>query len=183
MIVLAEGLAEYLPSEYLEGVPARRPRPHRHRAVQPGPAVRQAGRRRNTRSRPAQAASHRLAARLRGPLRPAARLRRDARQPARRRRLSGPGRKAARRRDGLGLRPARAELRAVREVGRSRHARDRGPLHRAGLRLPPAGTVPGNVRQSRRAGVDVTWDGSPEPTTAGSSHSRIGGFPTLARVC
>ena len=43
----------------------------------------------------------------------------------------------------------------------------------SGIRFPQPGPVPRNLRRSRRAGVDVTWDGSPEPTTAGSSHSRI----------
>ena len=39
----------------------------------------------------------------------------------------------------------------VQPVGRSGHAGHGGPLHRARLRLPPPGAVPGNVRQRLRA--------------------------------
>ncbi len=40
VIVMAEGLAELLPMRYLEGIP-RRPRAHRHRAIELRPDVRQ----------------------------------------------------------------------------------------------------------------------------------------------
>ena len=54
VIVMAEGLAEYLPASYLEGVP-RRARPHRARLeAQPGPSVRRRWSRTSTRSRPAR---------------------------------------------------------------------------------------------------------------------------------
>ena len=48
----------------------------------------------------------------------------------------------ARRRPGLGLRPAQPQLRSVRHAGRPRDPRDRRSLHPARLRLPAAGAVP-----------------------------------------
>ena len=146
VIVMAEGLAEYLPHTHIEGVPRDE---HGHIAISKLNLCRlfsdlvgkeytkQTGKKRKITG---------LQARLRVPLRPAPGLRRHARQPAGRGRLSRAGRKAARRRDGLGLRPVRTELRAVQPIGRSGHAGHGGPLHRARQRLPPPGAVPGNVR-------------------------------------
>ena len=45
------------------------------------------------------------------------------------------------------------ELRPLQPVGRSGHAGHGGPLHRARLRLPPPGAVFGNVRQRLRRSV------------------------------
>ncbi len=58
---------------------------------------------------------------------PAAGIRRHAGQPTGRGRLSGAGRRGARRRDGFGRRPARAELRPVRTTDRSGNPGDRRP--------------------------------------------------------
>ena len=147
VIVLAEGLAELLPHKHIEGVPRDE---HGHIAIAQsqlrqalfrtrGEGICQADRQ--------EAQGDQRSAGLREPLRPAAGLRRHARQPARRGRLSGPGREAAGRRDGLHPRPARIELRALRPVGRSGHARDRRSLHRARQRFPSPGAVLGNVRE------------------------------------
>ncbi len=146
VVVIAEGLAEYLPQTHIEGVPRDE---HGHIAVAKLNLSRlfadlvgkeyteQTGKKRKT---------HRRATRLRVPLRPPAGLRRDARQPTRRGRLSSTGGKAARRRDGLRLRTVEPELRALPPVGRSGHAGDGRALHRTRQRLPPPGAVPGNVR-------------------------------------
>ena len=88
VIVLAEGLAEFLPADVPGRHHVRRPRPHLARPDQPGAHDGQAGRGRVQEADRQDATADRSAARLRGPLRPAARLRRHARQPARRRRLS-----------------------------------------------------------------------------------------------
>ena len=150
VIIIAEGLAEFLPYEHIEGVPRDE---HGHIMIAKislnrlfadliaKEYTRQTGKKRKITGLPMGYES-RCA-------RPAG-LRRDAGQPARRRRLSRLGGEAARRRDGLGLRPIGVELRALQPVGRSGHAGDGGPLHRARLRLPPAGPVPGDVRQRLR---------------------------------
>ena len=49
--------------------------------------------------------------------------------------------KPRRRRPGLGLGPAQPQLCPVRHVDRPRNAGDRRPLHPAGLRLPAAGAI------------------------------------------
>ena len=56
VIVMAEGLAEFLPDELPAGRRARRARPHRDRAGQPGPAVFADWSPKNTRRRPAASA-------------------------------------------------------------------------------------------------------------------------------
>ena len=106
VIVMAEGLAEFLPSELLQGVPRDE---HRASGDQPGQLwqeIRQAHCRRIQAPDRQEPQGDGPAIRLRSPLRRAARLRRHARQPIGRRRLSGPGREAFRRRDGVRRRPA-----------------------------------------------------------------------------
>ena len=96
VIVLAEGLAEYLPAEYLEGVTFD---DHGHislAADQPGAQHGRRPSRQNTRRRTGK--KRRVTGLQLGyeaRLRPAARLRRHARQPARRRGLSRPGRETS----------------------------------------------------------------------------------------
>ena len=147
VIVIAEGLAEYLPHMHIEGVPRDE---HGHIAISKLDLCRlfadlvakeytkQTGKKRKITG---------MQAGLRVPLRPAAGLRRHARQPTWRGRISRAGGKAAGRRDGFGFRPVGIELRALQPVGRSGHAGDGGALHRARQRLPPAGKVLGDVRQ------------------------------------
>jgi ATP-dependent phosphofructokinase / diphosphate-dependent phosphofructokinase len=124
VIVLAEGLAELLPMKYLKGIPRDehdhiRPRPQGH-----GPATW-----------------------LRIALCQAAGLRRDARQPARRRRLSCARRRRPQRRHGFRHRPATTALRPLRKAHRLPNPRHRRPLHRAQQRFPPPRAVFGDVCQ------------------------------------
>ena len=131
VIVLAEGLAELLPQQHIEGVPRD---DHGHIAiahVSLGPLFAELVAAEYAEADRPQAQGHSGAAGLRKPLRAAAGLRRHARQPARRRRVSGAGREAAGRRDGFHPRPARTELRPLRPARRSGHAGDGRPLHRA----------------------------------------------------
>ena len=131
VIVIAEGLAELLAGEVLGRHRPRRARPHQHRRRQlarhfQGPdleGIHGANRQ--------EAEDHRAAAGLRIALRQAARVRRDARLPARRRRVSGAGGEGPQRRDGFRLRPVAAALRAVRGAGRPEHARDGRSPHRS----------------------------------------------------
>ncbi len=62
------------------------------------------------------------------------------------------GRGAPRRRPGLLLRPVEPELCAVRRARRSRDARDRRPLHPTRQRLPETGTVPRELPARLTAG-------------------------------
>ena len=165
VIVLAEGLAEYPARRATsKGSRATTTATSRSAADQPGPdcssRLVEEEYEKRTGKKPQ---GHRAAARLRGPLRPAPRLRRHARQPARRRRLPRPGREGAQRRDGLVLRPAQPPLRAVREAGRPGDPGHRRPLHRARLRLPPARPVP---RELSRTNPD---DRAPTSSPGGPS--------------
>ena len=111
VIVIAEGLAELLPQEYLEGIGRDE---HGHISISAVNLHKIFGRliaEEYTAANRKEAEDYRLAARLRVPLREAPRVRRHARQPARRRRLPGTCRKESRRRDGLRLRPAQAGIR------------------------------------------------------------------------
>ena len=131
VIVVAEGLAEYLPTEYLKDIPRDE---HKHISVAQVNLNRRLARYVSDEYKQANrpgSPRHRPATGLRSPLRQAARFRRDARQPTGRRRLSGTGGTTLRRRDGFGPRPTGAGLRAVREAGRPDNAGDHGPLHRS----------------------------------------------------
>ncbi len=106
VIVMAEGLAEFLPSELLQGVPRDE---HGHLAISQVSFGRKFAKLHSDEYKRQTGKSRKVtgpAIRLRSPLRRAARLRRHARQPIGRRRLSGPGREAFRRRDGVRRRPA-----------------------------------------------------------------------------
>ncbi len=119
-IVLAEGLAELFPEKYIRAIPK-----DEHGNISIGkidigkeiarlvaggvPAPHRQGEE-----------GDRAADRLRVALRPSARLRRDARQPARDRRLPRPGRGESRRTHGQHERPARSRLRPVRASSSTR---------------------------------------------------------------
>ena len=147
-IVLAEGLAEYLPVELPPGVPSststgtsRSPQTELAKSLSKlveAEYQRQTGRKRARDGR---------AARLRGPLRAAARVRRHARQPARRRRLPRPGRERPRRRHGLGRRPAQPQLRPVR--GARSTPRPWSPSSGTSSRVPTSSAWRGSWRTTR----------------------------------
>ena len=152
VIVMAEGLAELLPYEHIEGVPRDE---HGHIAVAKlslgrlfadlvGQGIHPADRQ--------EAEDHRLADSATRAAAPGRRPSTSCWAASSASAPTGAGREAAGRRDGLGLRPVGVELRAVQPIGRSGHAGDGGPLHRARLRLPPPGAVFGNVRQRLRRG-------------------------------
>ena len=65
--------------------------------------------------------------------------------------LPGVDREAARRRDGLGRRPVGTEVRAVRRVDRPGHAGDRRPPNPRRQRLSPPGAILGDVLRQWRA--------------------------------
>ncbi len=95
VIVIAEGLAELLPEKYLEGIGRDE---HGHisiAAVQSARHLSRPDRQGIHGANRQEAQDHGAAARLRSALRQAARVRRDARQPAGRRRVSGTGGEAA----------------------------------------------------------------------------------------
>ena len=115
VIVLAEGLAQFLPAVVPGRGQVRRARPHLAGPDQPRADHGQGGRGRVREADRQETPADRPPARLRGALLPAPRLRRHPRQPARRRGLSGPGRERPRRRHGLVLGPAQPQLRPVRE--------------------------------------------------------------------
>ena len=113
VVVVAEGLAGFLPSSYLEGVKFDE---HGHISMAATNLARQlvklveveyekrTGKKRRMTARPA---------RLRVAVRPAARVRRHARQPARRRRVPRAGRGAVRRRHDLDAGAAQPDLHPV----------------------------------------------------------------------
>ena len=145
VVVIAEGLAELLPQQHIEGV-ARDD--HGHIAVskvQSQPHLRRPGRQGIFPADRQEAEDHGLATRLRMPLLAAAGVRRDVGQPVGRGGLSRVGGRKSRRGDGLRLRSVGIELRPVQPVGRSGDARDNGPLHPVRLRLPPSGQGSGDL--------------------------------------
>ena len=121
VMVMAEGLAEYLPMTYLQGVARDE---HGHIAVSQLNLCKLFSKLVSDKYTEVSGNSGRSPG-CRSATKPAAPrpcVRRDAGQPTRRGCLSGTGRRAAQRRDGFGLGAARSELCPVRKTGRSGNA-------------------------------------------------------------
>ncbi len=118
-IVIAEGMAEYLPSKYLEGI-SRDDHGHINiSSVNLAAMISAAAGRTIHRANRVEPQDQWTATRLRIAVCPAARLRRDARIPIGSRCLSGAGRGETQRRHGFRLRPTRSALRSLRGTRRS----------------------------------------------------------------
>ena len=164
VIVVAEGLAEYLPMSYLKDVPRDE---HGHISIShinlcelfsnliSKEYTRQTGKKRRVKglqlgyesrcARP-QAFDVMLGSQLGVG------------------RLPGAGGRTTQRRHGVGVRPTGPALCAVQHVGGSRDARDDRPLRQARFRFPPTGTVPRNVHPRMNS------TGRP-PTTVPRAHA------------
>ena len=104
------------PTKYIQDIATRRARPHLDRQDRSRQADSPSWSQREYETRTGKKEGDRPPARLRVALRAAARVRRDARQPARHRRLPRARRAQPRWRHGVGLRPIAIALRAIRSV-------------------------------------------------------------------
>ena len=170
VVVIAEGLAEYLPHEAHRRRAPRRARTHRRRPSSTSAGSSPTWWARSTPSRPARSG--------RSPACSSATSAAAARPQAFDVMLGsqlGVGAYRAlveKRLDGVMVSVSgqlELELRAVQPVGRSGHAGDGGSLHRAGQRLPPPGPLPGNLCRLRSdigcclavgMAVGLCWGGS-----------------------
>jgi 6-phosphofructokinase 1 len=142
VIVLAEGLAQFMPSKYLEGVKFDE---HGNISLSQTNLARnmmklvEAEYERRTRKK------RRVTGLQLGYEARCARLRRHSGKPTRGRCLPRSGRKPSRRRARLGLRPVEPQLRPVRGTCRPSDSRNCRPLHPEGERLSAAGPVLGEL--------------------------------------
>ena len=148
VIVMAEGLAEFLPNKHIEGVPRDE---HGHIAISKlnlsrlfSDLIAKEYNRQTGRKRKITGLQLGYEARCARPQAFDVMLGSQLGVGAYRALVE----ETARRRDGVGHRPARLALRAVRAAGRPDDPGHRGPLHRARQRLPPPGAVPGNLRDN-----------------------------------
>ena len=159
VIVLAEGLAEYLSAEMLKDIPATNmatSRSPKSTSARCAPSWWQ----RPTKADWQRAQNNGTATGLRVALCQAPGLRRHARQPTGRRRVPGTCRREEGRRDGLHHGATRIALRALRDARRPRHVGHQSPLNRHQQRLPSPGPLPGDHGQGIARISQVTGIGS-----------------------